>query len=98
MKKFSERMDMEICYVPAAKLKDVQEMMANWRKNNKTIRNVVLNKQKCLWRKYAFFLNFSVFLQQIYPLNYETKNQYIINILHIFFFYYIIKLFSVFCK
>ncbi len=38
MKKFSERMDMEICYVPAAKLKDVQEMMANWKKNNKIIR------------------------------------------------------------
>jgi hypothetical protein len=31
-------MDMEICYVPAAKLKDVQEMMANWKKNNKIIR------------------------------------------------------------
>ncbi len=29
---------MELCYVPVAKLKDVQEMMANWRKNNKTIR------------------------------------------------------------
>lgn len=29
---------MEICYVPAAKLKDVQEMMANWKKNNKIIR------------------------------------------------------------
>ena len=38
MKKFSERINMEICYVPVAKLKDVQEMMANWRKNNKTIR------------------------------------------------------------
>ncbi|MBQ6934943.1 MAG: hypothetical protein IJN49_00195, partial [Clostridia bacterium] len=38
MKKFGERINMEICYVPAAKLKDVQEMMANWKNNNKTIR------------------------------------------------------------
>ena len=38
MKNFGERLDMEICYVPTAKLKDVQEMMANWKKNNKTIR------------------------------------------------------------
>ena len=38
MKSFGERLDMEISYVPTAKLKDVQEMMANWKKNNKTIR------------------------------------------------------------
>ncbi len=38
MKSFGEILDMEISYVPTAKLKDVQEMMANWKKNNKTIR------------------------------------------------------------
>ena len=32
------KLNMEICYVPVAKLKDVQEMMANWRNNNKLIK------------------------------------------------------------
>ena len=32
------KLDMEIAYVPVAKLKDVQEMMSNWRENNKRIR------------------------------------------------------------
>lgn len=32
------KLDMEICYVPVAKLKDVQEMMSNWKRNNKLIR------------------------------------------------------------
>ncbi len=32
------KLNMEICYVPVAKLKDVQEMMANWNNNNKLIR------------------------------------------------------------
>lgn len=32
------KLNMEICYVPVAKLKDVQEMMANWNDNNKYIR------------------------------------------------------------
>jgi len=32
------KLNMEICYVPVAKLKDVQEMMANWNDNNKFIR------------------------------------------------------------
>ena len=32
------KLNMEICYVPAAKLKDVQEMMANWNNNNKLIK------------------------------------------------------------
>lgn len=32
------KLNMEICYVPVAKLKDVQEMMANWNYNNKLIK------------------------------------------------------------
>lgn len=32
------KLDMETAYVPVAKLKDVQEMMANWRENNRRIR------------------------------------------------------------
>ena len=32
------KLNMEICYVPVAKLKDVQEMMANWNDNNKYIK------------------------------------------------------------
>lgn len=32
------KLDMEIAYVPVAKLKYVQEMMANWRENNRRIR------------------------------------------------------------
>ena len=32
------KLNMEICYVPVAKLKDVQEMMANWNENNKYIK------------------------------------------------------------
>ncbi len=38
--KLSEKLNlnMEICYVPVAKLKDVQEMMANWKDNNKKIK------------------------------------------------------------
>ena len=32
------KLNMEICYVPVAKLKDVQEMMSNWRENNRRIR------------------------------------------------------------
>ena len=34
------KLNMEICYVPVAKLKDVQEMMANWNDNNKYIKFV----------------------------------------------------------
>ena len=32
------KLNMEICYVPVAKLKDVQEMMENWNYNNKLIK------------------------------------------------------------
>ncbi len=32
------KLNMEICYVPVAKLKDVKEMMTNWNNNNKLIR------------------------------------------------------------
>ena len=32
------KLNMEICYVPVAKLKDVQAMMANWNDNNKYIK------------------------------------------------------------
>ena len=32
------KLDMETAYVPVAKLKDVQEMMSNWRENNRRIR------------------------------------------------------------
>lgn len=34
----SLKRNMEICYVPVAKLKDVQEMMADWNQNNKYVR------------------------------------------------------------
>ena len=32
------KLNMEICYVPVAKLKDVKEMMSNWNNNNKLIK------------------------------------------------------------
>jgi hypothetical protein len=32
------KLNMEICYDPVAKLKDVKEMMTNWNNNNKLIR------------------------------------------------------------
>ena len=51
---------MEICYVPVAKLKDVQEMMSNWKRNNKLIR-------------YWCFASIAISFMNLYYLNFSES-------------------------
>ena len=54
------KLDMEICYVPVAKLKDVQEMMSNWKRNNKLIR-------------YWCFASIAISFMNLYYLNFSES-------------------------